>query len=184
MNLIRLLPIGETDVRLLHQLGVALAAEFTAPWEVLDQTLDPGPAFHVGRQQYFSTEILARMQDCRWAGSWRLLGVTSLDLYIPILTFVFGEAQLNGACALVSTYRLRQEFYGFLPTRSCCDSAFSRKLSTNSATPCRSRIARTIAAPWPRHTLWNGSISKARVCVRTAGEEPPWDLGAPASSPA
>ena len=112
MNLIRLLPIGETDVRLLHQLGVALAAEFTAPWEVLDQTLDPGPAFHVGRQQYFSTEILARMQDCRWAGSWRLLGVTSLDLYIPILTFVFGEAQLNGACALVSTYRLRQEVYG------------------------------------------------------------------------
>jgi len=45
----------------------------------------------------------------------RVLGVTLVDLYIPILTFVFGEAQLQGSCALVSGHRLRQEFYG-LPT--------------------------------------------------------------------
>jgi len=47
--------------------------------------------------------------------AWRLLGVTTVDLYIPILTFVFGEAQLQGNCAVVSSFRLRQEFYG-LPT--------------------------------------------------------------------
>jgi archaemetzincin len=40
------------------------------------------------------------------------LGVTDLDLYIPVLTFVFGEAQLAGGRAVVSTLRLRQEFYG------------------------------------------------------------------------
>ena len=45
-------------------------------------------------------------------GCWRVLGVTGLDLYMPILTFVFGEAQLNNTCAIVSAYRLRQEFYG------------------------------------------------------------------------
>jgi len=44
--------------------------------------------------------------------TWRVLGVTAADLYIPILTFVFGEAQLRGQCALVSLHRLRQEFYG------------------------------------------------------------------------
>jgi len=47
--------------------------------------------------------------------SGRLLGITSLDLNIPILTFVFGEAQLDGSCAAVSTHRLRQEFYGLPP---------------------------------------------------------------------
>ena len=31
-----------------------------------------------------------------------LLGVTAVDLYIPILTFVFGEAQIGGPCGLVS----------------------------------------------------------------------------------
>jgi archaemetzincin len=29
-----------------------------------------------------------------------------------VLTFVFGEAQLEGRCALVSLHRLREEFYG------------------------------------------------------------------------
>src|SRR6516165_5973104 len=112
MKVIHLLPIGELDGSVLDPLSVALAAEFTAQCEVVDSVLDPRPAFHAGRQQYFSTDILARMQDRLAPGSWRLLGVTPLDLYIPILTFVFGEAQLNGACALVSTHRLGQEFYG------------------------------------------------------------------------
>jgi archaemetzincin len=41
-----------------------------------------------------------------------MLGVAEVDLYIPILTFVFGEAQMGGPCALISAHRLRQEFYG------------------------------------------------------------------------
>jgi archaemetzincin len=35
-----------------------------------------------------------------------VLGITDQDLFIPILTYVFGEAQLGGAAALVSTARL------------------------------------------------------------------------------
>jgi archaemetzincin len=42
----------------------------------------------------------------------RILGVTACDLYVPVLTFVFGEAQLDGNCAVVSTARLQEEFYG------------------------------------------------------------------------
>jgi len=57
------------------------------------------------------------MQEFVGDGCWRLLAVTDADLYIPILTFVFGEAQLGGKCALVSTHRLRQEFYGLPPDR-------------------------------------------------------------------
>ena len=43
---------------------------------------------------------------------WRFLAIAEVDLYIPILKYVFGEAQMGGPCAVVSTYRLRQEFYG------------------------------------------------------------------------
>jgi archaemetzincin len=53
------------------------------------------------------------MQDYVGIDSRRVLGVTAVDLYIPILTFVFGESQIGGPCGLVSAYRLRQEFYGF-----------------------------------------------------------------------
>jgi archaemetzincin len=52
------------------------------------------------------------MQPLFTGDCWRVLGVAAVDLYIPILTFVFGEAQMGGPCAVVSSYRLRQEFYG------------------------------------------------------------------------
>ncbi len=52
----------------------------------------------------------------RSCGETRLLGVSELDLFVPVLTFVFGEAQLQGPCALISLHRLREEFYG-LPAR-------------------------------------------------------------------
>jgi archaemetzincin len=45
----------------------------------------------------------------------RILAVTSLDLFVPVLTFVFGEAQLAGNCAVVSIHRLREEVYGLPP---------------------------------------------------------------------
>lgn len=40
------------------------------------------------------------------------MGVTSVDLFVPVLTFVFGEAQLDGKAAVVSSFRLRDELYG------------------------------------------------------------------------
>ncbi|HQT91630.1 MAG TPA: hypothetical protein PL001_06335 [Candidatus Kryptobacter bacterium] len=44
-----------------------------------------------------------------------MLGVTSGDLFVPVLTYVFGEAQLDGKVAVVSSYRLRDEYYGLAP---------------------------------------------------------------------
>jgi archaemetzincin len=41
--------------------------------------------------------------------------ITDFDLYVPVLTFVFGEAQLNGKAAIVSAHRLYPEFYGLPP---------------------------------------------------------------------
>jgi archaemetzincin len=112
MTFIQLLPIGNADPGVLEALRAGLAREWHTRCDVLPRKLDPEFAFHPERQQYHSTEILARMRGCVELGCWRLLGVTSVDLYIPILTFVFGEAQLGNACAVVSLHRLRQEFYG------------------------------------------------------------------------
>ena len=38
--------------------------------------------------------------------------MTNLDLFVPVLTYVFGEAQLEGKAAVVSSFRLRDELYG------------------------------------------------------------------------
>ena len=112
MKLLQLVPVGECQLRTLEQLGPALSERFGVPWDVLDEPLKPDWAFHVERQQYHSTEILGRLEKLARPDCWRILGVTEFDLYIPILTFVFGEAQMGGSVAVVSTHRLCQEFYG------------------------------------------------------------------------
>lgn len=111
MNL-QLLPIGKVDGRLLASVAPAMANTFALPCQIAYPGMDPEFAYHRERQQYHSSEILARMQGRITAETWRILGVTAVDLYIPILTFVFGEAQVGGTCAVVSLHRLRQEFYG------------------------------------------------------------------------
>jgi archaemetzincin len=66
---------------------------------------DPSFAFDARRGQYDSTLLLDRLPR-------GMVAVTDLDLMIPILEFVFGEAELGGRRAIVSTHRLHQEFYG------------------------------------------------------------------------
>lgn len=110
--MLHLLPIGNVDAKLLNDLCPAIEDIFRVSSQVLPARLDPFFAFHGERQQYHSSEILHRMQSFLTVDSWRMVGVAAVDLYIPILTFVFGEAQMGGPCAVVSTHRLRQEFYG------------------------------------------------------------------------
>jgi archaemetzincin len=112
MKHLQLLPIGKLDGGLLLNLAPAMADTFRVPCEILARPLDPAFAFHSEREQYHSSELLHRMQGFLAPNSWRVLGVAAVDLYIPVLTFVFGEAQMGGPCAVVSLHRLRQEFYG------------------------------------------------------------------------
>jgi archaemetzincin len=77
----------------------------------IDFSLDPS------RKQYHSTEILALLLETHAEGPGRLLGITPYDLFVPVLTFVFGQAQLNNRAAVFSTFRLHNEFYG-LPNAS------------------------------------------------------------------
>lgn len=112
MKRIQVMPLGAVPPDQLAELSNGLAREFRVETEILPGEPDPGFAFNRTRQQYHSTEILAALVRKATPASRHLLGVTPVDLYIPILTFVFGEAQLQGNCALVSTHRLRQEFYG------------------------------------------------------------------------
>jgi len=112
MNLVHLLPVGKVEQSLLEDLRLAIPRCLPVACELHSVELNPVFAYHAERQQYHSSEILGRMQPLVRPNDWRLLGITDVDLYIPILKYVFGEAQMGGPCAVVSSHRLRQEFYG------------------------------------------------------------------------
>lgn len=81
----------------------------TASLDDSEVALDPA------RGQHNSMILLARLSEQVPADAARVLGVTDKDIFIPVLSFVFGQAQLNGRIAIVSLARLRQEFYGLSP---------------------------------------------------------------------
>jgi archaemetzincin len=112
MNLVHLLPVGKLEPSLLEDLRRAIPRCFGLGCEILPIELDPIPGYNVERQQYHSSELLQRMQASAGPEHWRLVGITAVDRYIPILKYVFGEAQIGRPCAIVSFHRLRQEYYG------------------------------------------------------------------------
>lgn len=75
----------------------------------------PDFAWDEARRQYSAPLILRRLLDAAAAGADKLLAVTGQDLYIPMLSFVYGQAQLGGQVAVVSVARLRTEYYGLPP---------------------------------------------------------------------
>ena len=121
MKPINLIPLAngggplEPGLVVLEHLAATLVRTFHTPCRIRPETLDVSFALDLNRRQYYSTAILQRL-ECASDLDARILGVTACDLYVPVLTFVFGEAQLDGNCAVVSTARLQEGFYG-LPRR-------------------------------------------------------------------
>jgi archaemetzincin len=98
---------GEAEERLMEEVRAQVervlgypARVWTSPERPVD-TLDPA------RGQHLSTRILRWLVAARPPEADRVVAVTDVDLFIPVLTFVFGEAQLRGCAAVVSTARLR-----------------------------------------------------------------------------
>jgi archaemetzincin len=101
----------DPGLEVLEQLAASLVRIFHTPCRIRPEIVDPSFAFDGTRNQYYSTSILQRLEHATDPDA-RNLGVTACDLYVPVLTFVFGEAQLDGNCAVVSTARLSDEYYG------------------------------------------------------------------------
>lgn len=111
---IDVVPIYFTDKdETLRRLGAALELDFHTTVRYRNPWFDPEAAFDQGRGQYRAALLLkALLDDPQADPADRVLGVTGVDLFTPVLTYVFGEAQLNGRAAVVSCHRLRSEAYG------------------------------------------------------------------------
>ncbi|MFO0793415.1 MAG: archaemetzincin family Zn-dependent metalloprotease [Candidatus Brocadiaceae bacterium] len=70
----------------------------------------PQYTFNPKRRQYYSTKILDWLKNIPVTNT-RILGIVDLDLYVPELNFVFGEADVAHGVCVISLVRLRQEFY-------------------------------------------------------------------------
>jgi len=72
-------------------------------------------SYNPARDQYNSTTILQGLSEKLPPEFIKVLGITKVDLFIPVLTHVYGEAQLQGNASIISLYRLKQDLCSETP---------------------------------------------------------------------
>ena len=111
-----ILTIGKADANLISRIQENFPAILAkTSYALIDEAVQmPEEAFSRTRKQYRSDTILeiVRNHAERQNTYNRVLGIVDVDLFVPRLNFVFGEAKCPGKAAVISLWRLRPEFYG------------------------------------------------------------------------
>ncbi|MFO7445860.1 MAG: archaemetzincin family Zn-dependent metalloprotease [Ignavibacteriaceae bacterium] len=108
---INIAPVKFSNISFFNRIITELRQRFSIQINVIELKLNVEPSFSYERSQYYSTQLLAEAIKLTANIDGKVLLLTEGDLYIPVLTFVFGEAQLNGKHSIVSVCRLHEEFY-------------------------------------------------------------------------
>jgi len=104
-------PIENIDACNYQFLDQEIHRTFGFQTEIKSLLQDINFAYNQTRDQYHSTAILEKLANTSPSQDIKVAAVTNKDLFIPILTHVYGEAQLAGKACIVSTFRLREGLF-------------------------------------------------------------------------
>lgn len=110
MNLY-LAPVAFSNTQLLDKITESLKMTFNSYVGRISLSIDTDSLYSYDRRQYYSTGFIEQSASQTGQVNGKIILMTELDIYVPVLTFLFGEAQLNGKHSLVSVFRLHEEFY-------------------------------------------------------------------------
>lgn len=110
MEEIGILIIGDVDSEIVERVVKKMENLLGVKVKIGFKKDNPDYAYSNSRGQYFSGEIIKRLNSESLSN--KVLGIVDVDLCTPVLTYVFGEAQLDGKAGIVSIYRLREGSYG------------------------------------------------------------------------
>lgn len=100
-------PIGAMDPVIPAKISQAIQQVFGLETETMSLLDNTEFAYNPVRGQYFSTLIIEKLTELAPARAYKILALCEIDLFIPILTYVYGEAQLSGKSCIVSLFRLK-----------------------------------------------------------------------------
>ncbi|HZV76317.1 MAG TPA: archaemetzincin family Zn-dependent metalloprotease [Candidatus Babeliales bacterium] len=109
---IRIVPINTIDAAFLDRLATCLEERFLASARVERSLVVPRSSLNATRGQLFVGTLNAKVQRAHPEAEAVLLAITDFDLYKTSHRFIFGDADDAQGLAVVSTHRLRSEFYG------------------------------------------------------------------------
>jgi archaemetzincin len=130
MNLqkITLLYFGYFDDDFLQNLKEKIYNEFFVSIQIKEVHLDLSDFYNSMRRQYDANELLYYIEKHYADDVSKSLGLFNVDLYIPIFTYIFGQAFLNGRSGIASYYRLSNERYGMEADSNLLTERFAKEI--------------------------------------------------------
>lgn len=106
-----LAPVGLSNLEIVPAISEELRKKLRVPVSTIELPLDLEIVKSSERNQFYSTKLIAQALKLTDQHDGKVLILVDVDLYIPVFTFLFGEAQLKGKHSIVSLCRLHEEFY-------------------------------------------------------------------------
>jgi len=103
---------GHFEKNVLDIVSADIKLFFHLPVIVRECTLDLSSFYNPERRQYDANMLLKAVSMLSSPAAIKTIGLTRVDLFIPILTYIFGQSMLDGNTGIVSLFRLRNELYG------------------------------------------------------------------------
>jgi archaemetzincin len=101
-------PVGAVEPGVLKVIAGSFLGELRLKSIILPPLDHPEYAFDKRRIQYDAGTIITRLEAIEFKEPDKIIALVDADLFIPVFSFVLGEARMGGKCALVSTFRLQK----------------------------------------------------------------------------
>jgi archaemetzincin len=105
-------PLGEVDFMLVNRLATNIGPIFGRSVDILKGMKVPEEAYNVIRNQYYASIVLAKLERVKANPRELVLGIAEEDIYLPDEAYVLGHSDPLMGTAVVSLFKIRQEFYG------------------------------------------------------------------------
>ncbi len=107
---LQIVPVGEPVAAFLKEVEAPIM-QVLGITAFTGKLLLPSPvyAFNKDRKQYNTSAVMRRLNTVREIGVPWLLGIADCDLFVPDMSFVYGDADREGKVAVMSLHRLRAD---------------------------------------------------------------------------
>jgi archaemetzincin len=103
---------GNFEKEFLATIAAGVRKEYRLPVSVKESRQDLSEFYDPMRRQYNGNKLMTDLDSWSPGNEVKSMGLFRVDLFNPILTYIFGQAALNGNIGIASLYRLRNEQYG------------------------------------------------------------------------
>ncbi len=125
---ITLISYGNFEREFLQDIADSVEIEYSIPVVLKERHIDLSEYYDPTRKQYDGYKLLQKIDLKFSSGSFKTVGLFRVDLFIPILTYIYGQAYLNGRTAIASLFRLNNERYGMKMDEQLLVERFTKEI--------------------------------------------------------